>query len=78
MYVDVPCRMIAAQSPLPQTVDQFLQMVQEYGVSVIVTLTREEEQDDNGTYRARQNVCPRLRDSVAALMASSRNLGQAF
>ena len=40
--------MISAQSPLHQTVEQFLQMVQENGVSVIVTLTREEEQDDTG------------------------------
>ena len=43
------CRMIAAQSPLAQTVEHFLQMVQENGVSVIVTLTRGEEQDADGT-----------------------------
>ena len=36
-------RMISAQSPLPQTMDHFLQMVQENEVSVIVTLTREGE-----------------------------------
>ena len=41
-------RVISAQSPLPQTVEHFLQMVQENGVSVIVTLTREEEQDADG------------------------------
>ena len=41
--------MIAAQSPLAQTVEHFLQMVQENGVSVIVTLTRGEEQDADGT-----------------------------
>ena len=41
-------RMISAQSPLPQSVEHFLQMVQENEVSVIVTLIREEEQEDNG------------------------------
>lgn len=41
-------KVISAQSPLPLTVEHFLQMVQENGVSVIVTLTREEEQGDNG------------------------------
>ena len=41
-------RVICAQSPLPNTVEHFLQMIQENGVSVIVTLAREEEQDANG------------------------------
>ena len=50
-------RVISAESPLPQTVEPFLQMVQENGVSVIVTLTREGEQDDNGN----SNVIKRQR-----------------
>ena len=40
-------RMISAQSPLDQSVKHFLQMVQENEVSVIVTLTREGEQEGN-------------------------------
>ena len=50
------CRLISAQSPLPQTVEHFLQMVQENGVSVIVTLTKEEEQDADGNVIKRQRV----------------------
>ena len=42
-------RMISAQSPLPQSVEHFLQMVQENEVSVIVTLTREGEKEGNST-----------------------------
>ena len=37
---------IAAQSPLPLTVPHYLQMLEENKVSVIVTLTRDNEQDD--------------------------------
>ena len=37
---------IAAQSPLPLTVAHYLQMLEENKVSVIVTLTRDNEQDD--------------------------------
>ena len=51
-------RVISAESPLAQTVEHFLQMVQENGVSVIVTLMREEEQDDNGNleYNRQTNI----------------------
>ena len=41
-------RVISAQSPLPHTVEHFLQMIQENHVSVIVTLTREDEQEAEG------------------------------
>ena len=41
-------RVICAQSPLPNTVEHFLQMIQENGVSIIVTLTRENEHDADG------------------------------
>ena len=39
-------KMIAAQSPLPETIPQFLQMTHENKVAVIVTLTKDREQHD--------------------------------
>ena len=39
-------QIISAQSPLPRTVPHFLQMMQENNVTVITTLTTEEEQGD--------------------------------
>ena len=39
-------KIISSQSPLPMTVPHYLQMIQENDVSVIVVLTKEEEQHD--------------------------------
>ena len=41
-------KIIAAQSPLPRTVPHFLQMIQENNVSLVVTLTKENEEQDGG------------------------------
>ena len=41
-------KIIAAQSPLPRTVPHFLQMIQENNVSLVVTLTRDNEEQGEG------------------------------
>ena len=41
-------KIIAAQSPLPRTVPHFLQMIQENNVSLVVTLTKDNEEQGEG------------------------------
>ena len=41
-------KIIAAQSPLPRTVPHFLQMIQENNVSLVITLTKDNEEQGEG------------------------------